>query len=106
MNIHYKLHRAKNNEVIEDGIIQLKLEEEGQVVALDDLIVLTLDNYIKSIPIIKKYGTAYIGYREICFVEIIDEDKIELPKEAFIKFVRENINPNLIIQWNKHNSNT
>ena len=103
MFIHYKLHRSKNDDIIEEGKIQFNLTSDDHLIALDDIVVNLLSNYVNSLEIVQKNGIAYVGNMEITSLEITNEDTIvNMDVNSFNSYFKGlGLNPNIKLIWNK-----
>ena len=103
MFIHYKLHRSKNNDIIEEGKIQFNLTKDDHLIALDDIVVNLLSDYVNNLDIVQKYGIAYVGNMDITSLEITNDDiAVNVSAESFNDYFRGlGLNPNIKLIWNK-----
>lgn len=100
MYITYSIYRSKNNDFIETRKISLPIGDFRQLLNLDGIILSVISRDIKSIPMIKKFGTAYVGNIECNQIEIVDEDNTDAMNEKqFREYFKEISNVPLI--WSK-----
>ena len=99
MYITYEMYRSKNKEYIDTRKISLPIGDFRQLLNLDGLIISVIHNDIKSIPMIKKFGVAYIGDIRCTEIEIIDEDNTDAMNEKqFREYFKEMSDT---IKWSK-----
>ena len=103
MYIKYELYRAKNNELFNAEMIEWVLTDDKDLIEIDKRMRDVLAQHISNLPIIKKFGTAYIGNMKIVGIEINDNDDIGgLNEEEFRKYMSNpDVMPYLDIKWNK-----
>ena len=101
MFIHYKLYRSKNtNEVFDEGKIQFNIINDDYLIAFDDILTKVMSDYINSTPEVKKYGIAYVDRLEIMYLEITDDDVIDLGETEFLNYMK-SVVPNMKFVWNR-----
>lgn len=109
MKIGFKLFRSKNNQVLDEGYIQVKLENALKEVPLEndafiskfiEVLQNVLTNYIQDRPDVKKFGIAYIGNFEITGVVIEDDDELSVTRDEFLTEVHNKM-PKLTVIYNK-----
>lgn len=101
MYIKFELYRAKNGELFDQEMIEWPLVNDKDLIELDDRLKWLLTQHIQSLPIIKKYGIAYVGEMKIVGIEINDNDDLGgLDEEQFRKYILE-IMPYMDVKWNK-----
>lgn len=102
MYITYSAYRSKNNELVETRKIGLPIADFRQLLTLDGVIISVIKEDIKNIPVVKKFGTAYIGETRCEKFEIVDEDNTDaMNEEQFREYFKEISNVPLI--WSKTN---
>ena len=74
MYITYSIYRSKNNDFIARRRISLPIDGFRQILNLDGLLLSVMKRDVHNIPMIQKFGTAYIGNYQCEQVEITDED--------------------------------
>lgn len=106
MLVRYRLYRSKYPDVVFNSeTIKFVIENDDHLVALDDILTRILSYHIQNLPEIKKFGIAYVQRMEIEFMEITDEDNVNLDEQSFRHYMS-TINPNLRIVWSKTTNNT
>ena len=101
MNIHFRLYRSSNKEeAFDEGIVQFKIENDEHLILLDDIITRCMSDYITDTEEVKRFGIAYVDRLEILFIEITDDDKIEISEKEFMKYIN-TILPKIKTIWNK-----
>lgn len=113
MKIGFKLTRNKNKGIIEEGYIEVKLEDALKDIPLEDnryinaltyILQNTLTQYISDLPEIKKYGSAYIGGLEITGIVIEDTDELYITREEFLNEIHTKM-PKLAVVYDKQVTN-
>lgn len=100
MYITYSIYRSKNNDFIDRRKISLPIGDFRQLLNLDGIIISVLKRDIESLPIIKKFGTAYVGETRCEEFEIVDDDNTDaMNEEQFRKYFKDISNVPLI--WSK-----
>ncbi|WP_304393291.1 hypothetical protein [uncultured Clostridium sp.] len=100
MYITYSMYRSKNNDFIETRKISLPIGDFRQLLNLDGIIMSVIGRDIRTIPMIKKFGTAYVGEIRCIEFEIVDEDNTDaMNEEQFREYFKEISNVPLI--WSK-----
>lgn len=101
MFVHFKLYRSsKKDEVFDEGKIQFNITNDDYLIAFDDILQNIMTNYINDTEQVKKYGIAYVDRLEIQFIEITNDDIIDLGETEFKNYMK-SVVPNLEIVWNR-----
>ncbi len=100
MYITYSIFRSKNGEHIDTRKISLPIGDFRQLLNLDGIIVSVLKRDIESLPIIKKFGTAYVGETRCIEFEIVDEDNTDAMNEEQFREYFKDIS-NVPLKWSK-----
>ena len=98
MYIHFKLYRAKNNEVFDEGKVEFNIQNDDHLVAIDDIMTKIMSDYINNTVQVRKYGIAYVGSLEITLLEVTNKDNLNLTEEQFKHYIS-TINPKLKVKW-------
>lgn len=100
MYITYSAFRSKNGELVERRKISLPIADFRQLLTLDGVIISVIKEDIKRIPLVSKFGTAYIGETRCEQFEIVNEDNTDaMNEEQFREYFKEISNVPLI--WSK-----
>lgn len=100
MYITYSAYRSKNGELVERRKISLPIADFRQLLTLDGVIISVIKEDIKRIPLVSKFGTAYIGETRCEQFEIVDEDNTDvMNEEQFREYFKEISSVPLI--WSK-----
>lgn len=100
MYITYTIYRSKNGDKIDTRKISLPIGDFRQLLNLDGIIMSVIGRDIRTLPIIKKFGTAYVGETRCDLIEIVDEDNTdEMNEEQFREYFKEIAKVPLI--WSK-----
>lgn len=103
MYITYSIYRSRNNDFIDKRKISLPIGDFRQLLNLDGIIVSVIEKDISTIPMIKKFGRAYIGNIQCEQFEIIDDDNTDAMNEKqFREYFKEISDVPLI--WSKKES--
>lgn len=107
MYIKYELYRSKNDEMFNAEKIEWVIKDNKDLIDIDNRINQVLATHISQLPIIKKFGTAYIGRMKLVGIEINDNDELGgLNEEAFRSYMANSeVMPLLTIVWNKTTTN-
>ncbi len=100
MYITYSIFRSKNGEHIDTRKISLPIGDFRQLLNLDGIIVSVLKRDIESLPIIKKFGIAYVGETRCIEFEIVDEDNTDAMNEEQFREYFKDIS-NVPLKWSK-----
>ena len=100
MYITYCIYRSKNNDFIARRRISLPIDGFRQILNLDGLLLSVMKRDVHNIPMIQKFGTAYIGNYQCEQVEITDEDDTDaMNEEQFREYFKEIADVPLV--WSK-----
>lgn len=101
MYIEYELYRSKNNELFDRASIEVQIRDDKDLIAIDDIISGVLKYHIRQLPIIQKYGEAYVGRARLVSIVVNDNDYVsDLNEEAFNLYIHQ-IEPNIVVKWNR-----
>lgn len=90
MYITYSAYRSKNGDFIDKRRISLPIGDFRQLLNLDGIIISVIKEDIKRIPVISKFGTAYVGDIHCEAFEIVDEDNTDaMNEEQFREYFKE-----------------
>lgn len=100
MYITYTIYRSKNGDKIDTRKIELPIGDFKQLLHLDHLLSSVLTQDINSLPMIKKFGTAYIGKVECNEIEILDKDNTDAMNEEQFREYFKTIS-DVPLKWSK-----
>lgn len=90
MYITYSAYRSKNGDFIDRRKISLPISDFRQLLNLDGVIISVIKEDIRRMPIISKFGTAYVGDIHCEQFEIVDEDNTDaMNEEQFREYFKE-----------------
>jgi len=101
MYITYELYRSsKPDEMFNAEKVEIPIENDDQLVAIDDIINKVLAVHIQNLPEIKKFGIAYVGTMKIIEIEMTDNDNLNMTEDQFRHFMSTiNLFLNIPIIW-------
>lgn len=107
MLIRFEMYRSKiPDEMFDSGSIQVDIVNEQELVKIDEVILNVLNKYRTELPVIKKYGVAYMGRLRLVDLTITDSDTaIDLDEGQFNHYIQ-SIIPGIVVIWNKTTNNT
>lgn len=107
MYIKYELYRSKTDEMFNAEKIEWVIKDSKDLVDIDNRINQVLATHISQLPIIKKFGTAYIDRMKLVGIEINNNDELGgLNEQAFRGYMANSeVMPLLPIEWNKTTTN-
>lgn len=103
MYIKYELYRAKNQELFDAEAIEWVLKTDKDLIEIDKRMIDVLTQHISNLPVIKKFGTAYIGRMKIVGIQINNNDDLGgLDEKQFRNYMADSeVMPYLPIKWCK-----